>query len=136
MLIFFVFSRVVFPFDSVLVVSKAILRFVPGRNLSVGPIVLRDQWPPFMASSDCCYCLLVHSLNKHRGFTRGLRARDDNSSNNTQNTSSSCLLTTRSRGVRRGYYRVSGRGTRPACQPSQKWFHISPSRGAGGAPWA
>lgn len=129
-------SKVVFLLDSVLVVRRAMLNFVAGRKLSVGPTVLRDQWLPFMTSSDCHYCLLVHSLNKHRGFAWGLRRRDDNSSNKTQNTSSSFLLTTRSRGVRRGCYRVSGRWTRPAFQPSLKWFHVSTSRGAGGAPWA
>ncbi len=135
--VFDVVPWVVFLLDSVLMVRRAILSFVPSRKLSVGTIVLRDQWPPFMTSSDCRYCLLVHSLNKHRGYARGLRrGRDDNSSNKTRNTSSSFLLITRSQGVRWGCYRVSWRGIRPAFQPSLKWFRISTSRGAGGAPWA
>lgn len=73
-------------------------------------------------------------LKQAQGFARGLRGRDDNSSDKTRNTSS--FLKTRSRGVRRGCYWVSGRGTRPAFQPSLKCFCISMSHGAGGAPWA
>lgn len=96
-----------------------------------------SQYSPFTAASDCRYSLPNHSLQKHRGFVqKGIGGSVEADEMKTFQSLPSVTLPKETHLEARADAIEWRTGTRPAFQPSLKWFMVSVSHGAARLEWA